>query len=237
VNGGNWTLTAPDTYHENIIAQMQNNASLYEKLDNDTCIEQYGIDYLSNRRNVIVVVSDPGSNNSLLGFLDWTYSQPENSWVCGTFPANSDNMTLILQPISDFDCSIPVALANDSWLMANQPVEYCLSETVPDVCRLQFAVPILVVVLCCNFVKLVCMILTIWRCGEFTMVTLGDALGNFLGKPDSTTVGMCTVSKKEIEAGAWPGINDQRQPRRWVDRRHFHCEAVGIRRWMISNSM
>lgn len=216
---------------------MQKNASRFERLDNDTCIEQYGVDYLSNRRNVIVVVSDSDTNNSLLGFLDWTYSQPENSWVCGTFPAEGDNMTLILQPISDFDCSISIALANDSWLMANQPVEYCLSEQVADICRLQFAVPILVVVLSCNFVKLLCMILTLWKCRDFTMVTLGDALSSFLAKPDQTTVGMCTVSKKEIEAGAWPRTEDQRPPRRWNDRRRFRCEAVGIPRWIVSNSM
>jgi hypothetical protein len=142
-------------------------------------------------------------------------------------------MTLFPQSINDFDCSISVALSNDTWYMADQLVEYCLSEPVPGICRLQFAVPIMVVVLCCNFVKLLCMVFTVWRCREFSMVTLGDAVSSFLETPDPCTKGMCTVTKREIEKGTWTSD----EPRKWENRKSFHCEAVGIRRWILSNSL
>jgi len=229
VNGANWTLTDSDPYHQSIIARMQQNISNYERLDQASCIKAYGIDFLSSRRNAIVVVSDQDSSDPLLGILDWNYSQPQNSWVCGT--TLGDNMTMVPQSIDDFDCSISVALTNNSWLMANQPVEYCLSEKVQDICRLQFAAPIMVVVLCCNFAKLLCMITTIWRCRESTLVTLGDALSSWLEKPDPYTAGMCIATKKDFEDRAWPDA----QPSRWSDKRNFRCEAVGIRRWILSN--
>jgi hypothetical protein len=231
INGASWTLTGSDDYHKSIIAEMQQNASQYERLDQPSCIKEYGVDYLSSRRHAIVVVSNSSTSDPLLGILDWSYDQPQNSWVCGT--SLGDNMTLVPLPISDFDCSISVALSNDSWFMADQPVEYCLSEAVPDICRLQFAVPIMVVVLSCNFVKLLCMVFTVWRCKEFSMVTLGDAVGSFLEMPDPYTRGMCTVTKKEIENGAWTRY----QPKRWESRRSFRCEAVGVRRWILSNSL
>ena len=179
----------------------------------------------------MVVVSDPTASDPLLGFLDWTYGLPENSWVCGTTIA--DNMTLLTQSIDDFDCSISVALSNNSWLMANQPVEYCLSEQVPDICRLQFAVPIMVVVLCCNFVKLLCMTITIWRVREFTLVTLGDALSSWLEKPDFSTNGICTAQKKDFDDGAWPDT----KPMRWADKKTFRFEASGTGRWIFSNAL
>lgn len=231
VNGADWTLTGYDDYHQSIIAEMQQNISQYERLDQASCIKDYGVDYLSSRRHAIVVVTNSSTSDTLLGILDWTYGQPQNSWVCGT--TLGDNMTLLTLPISDFDCSISVALANDTWYMGDQLVEYCLSEPVPDICRLQFAVPIMVVVLSCNFVKLLCMAFTVWRCKEFNMVTLGDAVGSFLERPDRHTPGMCTATKKEIEIGDWT----RNQPKRWESRRSFRCEAVGVRRFILSNSL
>jgi hypothetical protein len=231
LTGGNWTLPDSDHYHHAIVAEMQQNASSYDRLANDSCIKEYGVNYLSSRGHVIVVVSGENATDSLLGVLDWSYDAPENSWTCGT--SLGDNKTLIPYSIDNFDCTISGALSeeNQPWLMLNQTVEYCLSEKVKDVCRLQFAVPIMVVVLSCNFVKLLCMVLTLWTCKEFAMVTLGDALDSFLQNPDHTTRGMCTITKKEIETGTWP---DRSERRRWKERRHFRLEAVGLRRWIFS---
>ena len=231
VTGANWTLTSYDPYHQSLLAEIQRNISQYERLDQSACINEYGVDYLSSRRHAVVVVSNSSSSDPVLGILDWTYGQSQNSWVCGT--SLGDNMTLLPQPISDFDCSISVALSNDSWYMADQQAEYCLSEPVADLCRLQFAVPIMVVVLSCNLIKLLCMVLTVWKCKEFSMVTLGDAVTSFLETPDPYTNGMCTVTKKEIELGEWT----RNQPKRWEDRRSFRCEAVGLRRWIFSNTL
>jgi hypothetical protein len=230
VNGANWTLTGSDAFHHSLLTEMQQNISSYEKLDQMACITEYGIDYLSLRRNVLVVV-DGQLSNPLLGILDWTYGAPENSWTCGT--TLESNMTLETISIDDFDCNIPVALGNDTWLMGNQQVNYCLSQSVEDQCRLQFAVPIMVVVLICNFVKLTAMAVTLWRCRESALVTLGDALDNLLDRPDPYTVGMCIVAKQDFEKGAWPVS----KARRWSPKKHFRLEGVGIRRWIVTNTV
>ncbi|KAE8446216.1 hypothetical protein EG329_012441 [Mollisiaceae sp. DMI_Dod_QoI] len=229
VSGANWSLPDTDLRQQSIIGEMQQNISSYDKLDISTCIKQYGVDYLSDRRHVLAVVSgqfpDP-----LLGFLDWNYAGSLNSWVCGT--SQGPNSTLETISIDDFDCSIPVALANSTWLMADVPVKYCLSQKVPDQCRLQFAVPIMLVVLVCNAVKLTCMAITLWKFNEPTFVTLGDALGGLLENPDPHTAGMCTATKKDFLDGAWPDP----EPRKWTVKRHFRFEAVGTRRWVLSNA-
>jgi hypothetical protein len=230
VNGADWTLAGSDAFHQTLLTQMQQNISSYERLDQAACITEYGVDYLSSRRHALVVV-DGQLSDPLVGILDWTYDAPQNSWVCGT--TLGPNMTLETISIDDFDCNIPVALGNDTWLMANQQVNYCLSQQVEDQCRLQFAVPIMVVVLCCNFVKLIAMIVTLWKCREPTFVTLGDALKSLLDQPDPYTVGMCIATKKEFEDTKWPAS----QPKQWSSKKHFRCESVGIRRWILTNSV
>jgi len=230
VSGAKWTLTGSDSFHQTLLAEMQHNISSLERLDQAACITQYGVDYLSSSRNALVVVEGQLAN-PLLGILDWTYNTPQNSWVCGTTLAS--NMTLETISIDDFDCSIPVALSNDTWLMGDQQVDYCLSQQVQDQCRLQFAVPIMVVVLICNFVKLIAMTVTLWKCREPTLVTLGDALDTLLQRPDPHTVGMCIAKKKDFEDGAWPVS----EARRWNPKKHFRFDAVGLRRWILTNGV
>lgn len=116
--------------------------------------------------------------------------------------------------------------------MAEREVEHCLSQKVEDRCRLQFAVPIMIAVLSCNFVKLLCMVLTIWKCREPNFVPLGDALCSFLEDPDQNTLGMCIARKKEFD-NAWPDGG----PKRWKEKKHFRYEAVGLQRWIGSNTM
>jgi len=228
VNGANWTLTQSDPLHRSLLAEMQQNLTSYDKLNQQDCIKEYGIDYVSARRHTLAVVAGQ-FDNPVLGILDWNYSLAQNSWVCGTSLA--PNMTLETIPLDNFDCSIPVALENDTWLMADQPVNYCLSQPVVDECRLQLAVPIMVVVICSNFLKLVCMIIAMWKCRESTLVTLGDALSSLLERPDPNTRGMCIATKTDFETGVWP----EPEPKRWAIKRHFRFEAVGIRRYIFTN--
>jgi hypothetical protein len=230
ISGANWTLTGFDNFHQSIVSEMQQNASLYERLDQHSCIREYGVDYLSDRRHSLVVVSGQ-SPNPLLGILDWSYGAPKNSWVCGADLGL--NMTIQTYSLDYYDCTIDVALNNDTWVIGDHTVEYCLSQKVEDRCRLQFAMPILVVVLGCNFAKLICMAVTLWKCREPTFVTLGDALSSLLERPDPSTIGMCIATKKDFQGGAWP----EHTPKRWTVKRHFRFEAVGFRRFVLSNSV
>ncbi|XMA11573.1 hypothetical protein WAI453_004364 [Rhynchosporium graminicola] len=230
VNGANWTLDGSNDFHHLAVSQMQHNISSYDRLEPEDCIRAYGVDYVSSRRHTLVIVS--GQNpDPLLGILDWLYDDSQNSWVCGT--TQGLNNTLQTIPIDDFDCSIKIALyENEAFLMADRKVEYCLSQKVEDQCRLQFAVPIMIAVLTCNFVKLLCMVVTIWICREPTLVTLGDALSSFLEIPDQNTAGMCIATKKDFEHG-WPDA----EPKQWHVKKHFRYEAVGFYRWIGSNIM
>jgi hypothetical protein len=116
VKGKGWSLAGSDLLHGSIITQMQQNISTYEKLSIPACIKDYGIDYVSAIRHVAVVV-DGELPNPLLGILHWSYGVSQNSWICGT--TIRENMTLETIPTLEFDCSIPVALENETWYIGN----------------------------------------------------------------------------------------------------------------------
>jgi hypothetical protein len=214
---------------QTIITEMQKNVSLYERLEVPDCINEYGVDYLSNRRNVIVVTTAQGLNNSIMGALDWSYDVIQNSWVCGC----DVNDTMVLEPkdINDFDCIVADALNSLPIAIGNYSIDYCLSERVPDVCRLQFSLHIMLIVILCNTVKLICILLTLMKRDE-TLITMGDAIASFLCRPDPMTRGMGTATMADFKSAYWPSSP---QPRKWSYVRYFRWQAVGPWRWAIVN--
>lgn len=85
----------------------------------------------------------------------------------------------------------------DQWQPYNYNVDYCLSEVVLQNCSYSGNLPIVVVVIICNFIKMICMFVTAFRLGPGGLITIGDALASFLTHPDSTTKGRCLLSRDE----------------------------------------
>lgn len=64
---------------------------------------------------------------------------------------------------------------------------YCMSQAVEERCALHFSRAILLVVIGCNAIKFGCLLWTLLRCRDPTLVTLGDAIASFLETPDKIT--------------------------------------------------
>ncbi|KAL4747479.1 hypothetical protein BDW72DRAFT_206435 [Aspergillus terricola var. indicus] len=92
---------------------------------------------------------------------------------------------------------------------------YCLVKLNKANCQLYFHLPICLVVISCNIVKLVCMYMAAKIRQNHILFTLGDALASFLDRPDAMTRGKCLM--------AW--VNPKQK--RW-----YH--AVSWRRWTIT---
>jgi len=230
VAGAEFTLPTNDDNMGGFLQSMQQNLSSYERLDPVDCIRTYGVDFLSSRRHAAVVLVETDID-PFQGYLNWTYDNIQNSWVCG---GNLTEDGLILpEDINEYDCTISDALESLPIYFGDYEMDHCLSERVVDACRLQFSLPIMLVVIFCNATKLIC-IATMMSKRETTLLTLGDAIASFLERPDPTTKGMCTLTMKDIKSGYWP---DNPKPRRWEYTRHFRWEAVGLWRWVGSNAL
>ena len=84
VDGGNFTVTKKNTAltwnpgdPEVGPAEVQHallNTDRYERLDTTACISSYGTNFLTDRRNLVLVSSNGTSNNSLLYMPHYTYT-------------------------------------------------------------------------------------------------------------------------------------------------------------------
>lgn len=229
--GAAWDLPYATKDLVDLVTAMQSNVSSHQILDVVDCIKDYGVDFLYNRRHVLVVTQDTDLENSVIGTLHWSYDRIQNSWICGTNV--TEKMILTPLDINEYDCTVKDALDSLPLWIGEQflQVDHCLSQRVSDECRLQFSLPIMFVVIFCNIMKLVCILMTLLR-KETTLITMGDALASFLRCEDETTKGMCTVTRKEIIEGYWP---DYPEPKRWAYQRHFRWETVGWWRWTSGN--
>lgn len=124
----------------------------------------------------------PGSGG-ILNYEDsttWTSDIVGELWLPGQFICSGNN--------DDFSgevgaCSLNLAFKHASnWIVtsAEYEIEYCLSEIVDQVCRVQLLLPIMAIVIVCNLVKLLCVASTIFMFREPPLVVFDDALASFL---------------------------------------------------------
>lgn len=77
-------------------------------------------------------------------------------------------------------------------------IQSCLSEKTEENCRLILNIPICVVVVVCNAIKLICMYLAAREDRHEVLITIGDAIASFLQRPDPTTANDCMADKSTM---------------------------------------
>jgi hypothetical protein len=118
-----------------------------------------------------------------------------------------------------------------NWHVEVYPVDYCLAEKVPELCSVQFSITIMQWIIAFNALKLVAMLLVLFRYNVEQLVsTVGDAAVSFLAAEDSTTHHMCLASRRNIRDFYVQGQRYSRpyptQPMRWF-------LAASRARWIV----
>ena len=228
----------------------------YERLNKQACLQAYASPFVSDRSTVLLVssrVANQSDAATLLLSLGYTdsgdgVSQIEGyDWICPSRATTCD----LNQAASD----------QSSWVFKKYDVQYCLSEKIQGQCKLQFSLPLMIVVIIFNFIKMVCMALIAWRQKEEEevdepLVTIGDAISSFLDSPDPYTAGSCIGGKarfhhhgdsrleiRDNEKASSLFASDNcsetmgwdRQPRIWQAVRHRWHKSATQDRWFMSN--
>ena len=129
----------------------------FDKLSNADCMRSYSNTMMVGRRNVLAMTNELGRgslvNNSVLDVQGHSPIEAMNgdplSWICAFIPKTG------------FPCDVNEAIRHAStYKVDGYSIQYCLSEVVPEYCTLQFSLHIMVVVICCNIIKLLCFVLT-----------------------------------------------------------------------------
>ena len=216
---------------------LYHNVSSLTKLDNAACIKAYGNDYVSSYSDLLLVSSMKNAINSFLFWdstsppvIDSSYGKPDTyNWICSGIPD-------VWEDEYKYFCDLNKALAKaDEWIVGKKPIDYCLSRKTEERCKLQFSLIIMVFVIACNLVKMICMIVTIWKERVATLVTLGDAISSFLDDPDPTTAGCCLADKDSFTTREnWPILTLSTDiTKKYVPKTYTWFHAASLRRWAI----
>ncbi|KAL0261300.1 hypothetical protein SLS55_004997 [Diplodia seriata] len=154
------------------------------------------------------------SSSSLYAVRPWERPLADNwyadyfQWIC--YQGGGDRTQAIVWEDFDegwaSDCTTAAAWKGQlegaadgkPWTVAGFDVEYCLSERVPEECRLNVALPLLLAVVACNLLKLAAIVAAVWVIEGDPLITIGDAVASFVKERDETTRGMCLWSWEEV---------------------------------------
>ena len=227
-----WGTNSTNSYLLDFIQKAQQNE--LERLDPVACIKAYSPLFLSERTNLgLIIDANVTDNPTSLGGSGYLCTDPK-------YDGTSCDSGTMIRDINSGEAWRFVHYSSGA-IDIDGTVEYCLSQKVQEHCRLQFSIIIMVIVIIANFLKLLCMVYTIRSHHVPTLVTMGDAVSSFLQDPDPTTIGYCTLSKRDVDKDRqWSkrvsGGNYQAvpsQPRPWIVKRHFWFSGASKTRWSI----
>lgn len=245
-DGDDSPVDPPHEIRADILRTMQEKAlnktlKYYEPGD---CICKYAsvIQPSNFPRNLLIVAIGQSYNESVLDFggQETLYADDRNA----KFPSWLRARNELEAPATHF-CTLSEDLRSQyKWDIYANNHHYstfgCLVEEAVTECQLTLTLGIMIVVIMANFFKIVVMTLTYLTLNTPTLVTVGDAIASFLDRPDSSTLGLCTITRADFQN---PGnqnaraifrsskLRSNRMP--WSRKRHFWFAAVSARRWLI----
>ncbi|KAI0110771.1 hypothetical protein GGR51DRAFT_569412 [Nemania sp. FL0031] len=257
----NWTIsyadapwsTLNDTWFDlSPVYDLQAEADGFTRLDWRTCLDRY-VDPFNATGSIIVVMANlTTAQNSGSSLIDGWISAYDGisgvaNWLCTAYAYKS--------PSKFKGCTKDWAKTLvDEWVVGYGPkytVEYCLISDQADNnqrCGVHYSAPVVGLVSTFTFIEAIA-VLCIWMHArkyekanhsdydhqEMTMITIGDAISNFLQNPDYTLLRSNTTNTTpsstartyapELKAATW-------EPQLYVS----WLRAVSIRTWIISFS-
>lgn len=238
-----------------LLQAMQRNASLsaggYRRVEPDRCVALFATDPTPGRGHVLVVVDGGGSpaaaDNALVATLDVNLGNGVRSrrWVCGA-DVDAGRQAIVPTDAAIVSCASAQDAVDALPLRLGAFVaDHCLVQQLGSDggggeaaatglgegnCRLQFSLPVMLVVVLCIAVKLICVLLTLMR-RLVVLATLGDAIASFLERPDDATRNMSSASKRQIQTGGWRDA-EAGVPRPWRYFGFWRWQAVGGSRFL-----
>lgn len=222
-------------------------AKRLERLSKSDCINAYAQNYQSARGNLLLVVSNATQDYDNGAVADYEGqvapitslddSSPDPfSWIChqyGTYMGVScgSSITQVQAKIAD-------------WKPFRKPVEYCMSETIDQHCRLEYSAPLMLVVVLIGLLKTGTMLYIAFKVSDEPLLTIGDAVSSFLTSPDPRTKGVCLLDKRlkhfkpgvsyaqRTESGEYSSMGWSAPPQYFHPRRRRHFTAASGRRWI-----
>ncbi|KAH7077439.1 hypothetical protein FB567DRAFT_608536 [Paraphoma chrysanthemicola] len=215
-------------YNETIRLRQLLRSGGMEKMSQTSCRNAYMKSY-STRGGLLLVQDVEGTPVP----QDWTHYDigTTPNWMCsqglvwGISPCDSISMMDAIEHDVDSTTWDP--------LFATATVKYCLSEKVPERCKLQSSLLIMLIVLISVAGMVGVMLVMVIRDDTRPLLTVGDAIASFLRSSDPWTQEMCMASRRDFQNVPRKGEAWCFQPTRHRSARKRLYAATSGRTWLI----
>ncbi|KAK1146812.1 hypothetical protein N8T08_002573 [Aspergillus melleus] len=230
---------------------------LYEKARNDSlerleasqCVDAYAKTFQATYGNLLIVTNDVKEPNfeffhSQSVFSPMQYlllAQPGADpyrWLC---PGDADK---------DCDAYLPDIrdqIDQDSWTVQSAAreykVNYCLAERLPQQCKLEYSLPMTLILIMLNLFNAVILCYVSLGTKESPLLTVGDSIASFLSQPDTSTQNKCFHSRaivSELNSGLpiYRALDKplmfERKGKPWISAASFAKWAFVVIIWLIA---
>ena len=216
---------------------MTTNKAKVEDLAPTDCFRAYNNEFVSNKRNVIIVGdgNSSGPADSVLRLISYSINTAATSspeWLCGA--ESPCDRGIRLYNISTGERSWSFGTDQDENFQDEFDISFqvskCRVERFVPHCKVTLSVYILLIVVVCNALKALTLSLVLFLPGFTPLITVGDAVSSFLGHPDPTTTG-CGVlgpATTRDSTGNHPYVSKPWKPTRC----RWFCGASS-RQWIV----
>jgi hypothetical protein len=143
----------------------------------------------------------------------------DTSLICGTSCVDE----LLAEP-QNWTVSIGVwDTIHSNWAgEVDGQVDYCLSQPAEESCKLQFSLPIAIIVILLNISKAAIMLILAFGLQEARVQTMGDAITSFLIQPDHILSGRCLYGASNFKQA---GLSGHPHDLIFTEKRRWFAEA------------
>ncbi|KAI5794889.1 hypothetical protein FPQ18DRAFT_304254 [Pyronema domesticum] len=176
----------------------------WKRLSPQDCVRKYDHSFLTQNKNLVIVTY---LDNSTIGLRDAFHVQSDYPMPQGWIGClNHMTNWYVDRERCEPEDMVRHVLGGGNWTIRGTgrdidmvPVKECWSEVTEEVCKLQFLMGILAVVVVFNFVKALCMLLILRQRNFAPLVTVGDAIHDFVTNQDLNTAGICYSEKGDFK--------------------------------------
>ncbi|GAB1198075.1 hypothetical protein APSETT444_007383 [Aspergillus pseudonomiae] len=165
-------------------------------LKNADCMSAYATNFQNEYGSVLLLTDDFHPNDTDFDFLSYqgasTPMRGNNpyAWMCCNHSVYACDMQTLCRD------QLPAIRAHvDNWIVGGYRVKSCLVERIPGKCKLEYSLPLAIIVIVFNVVKAIIICAVALTMTELPLLTTGDAIWSGLGITNTDTL---------ISGNAWP---------------------------------
>jgi hypothetical protein len=198
-----------------------------QRLDNYDCIKAYATQF-QTKGSLFLVTKNKTLSPPLLSDLEGPHATQK--WIChedrcdNSLESSDEVKRLWEQP--------------ETWMIQNMYISYCLSEPLPERCRVQLSLPLAFIVICVNALKAGCMLSMLLKLDEEMsdppIMNIGDTVTSYLDRSDAHTKNMGLSGLHDLRRSSNMSHRWDTRPKEFKGQRRLRFRAASKTRWGLT---